>query len=103
MILLSKKTFTEDIQIAKKNGFTVDFLLKDGMIHNTESRKGYRKNQCTLIEYCRYGTHNNINKASILFLIICNDGVKGFLSSNYSIHSNKNLMQFALSLKSKEQ
>ncbi len=103
MILSSHKTLLEDIQTAKEKGFTVDFLFKDNIIYDRATNKGYTKTQCFLVEYCRHEGLNDPSDASILFLITCDDGVKGCLSSNYGIHADIDLMQFALSLRSQDQ
>ncbi|MFD2563886.1 hypothetical protein [Aquimarina rubra] len=103
MILSSHKTLLEDIQIARDNGFTTDFLFKDNVIFDRKTNKGYRKNDCILIEYCRHEGLSDPSDASILFLIECNDGIKGCLSSNYGIHADIDLMQFALSLRTLDQ
>ncbi|AXT51129.1 hypothetical protein D1818_09935 [Aquimarina sp. BL5] len=102
MILLSHKTLLEDIQNVKKQGFTVDFLFKDDMIYDRKTNKGYGKRDCVLIEYCRHEGLSDPSDASILFLIACFDGVKGCLSSNYGVHADLDLMQFALSLRSQD-
>ncbi|MFL1897074.1 hypothetical protein ACJRPK_15325 [Aquimarina sp. 2-A2] len=100
MKLSPYKTLLEDIQTAKNQGFTVDFLFKDDMIYNRESGKGYSKHDCLLVSYSRHEGLSDPSDASILFLIACNDGLKGCLSSNYGIHADMELMQFALSLES---
>ncbi|GAA3521872.1 hypothetical protein GCM10022393_40410 [Aquimarina addita] len=100
MILSSHKTLLEDIEAAKKAGFTADFLYKDNQIYDRETNKAYSIENCTLIEYCRHEGFNDPGDASILFLISCDDGIKGCLSSNYGVHADLNLMQFALSIKS---
>lgn len=102
MILSSQKTLLEDIQAAKKNGFTTDFLYREHKIYDRNTNIGYDKNQCTLIEYCRHEGLNDPSDASMLFLISCDDNVKGCLSSNYGVHANPDLMEFVLSLKSKD-
>ncbi len=103
MILSSHKTILEDIQIAKENGFAVDFLFKDNIIYDRATNKGYTKNDCVLVEYCRYEGLNDPSDVSILFLIACDDGIKGCLSNNYGIYADIDLMQFALSLRSQYQ
>ncbi|WP_299223624.1 hypothetical protein [uncultured Aquimarina sp.] len=103
MILSSHKTLLEDICIAKENGFTTDFLFRDDIIYDRKTNKGYGKDDCILIEYCRHEGLNDPSDASILFLIECADGTKGCLSSNYGIHADLDLMQFALSLRTRDQ
>ncbi|WP_299431404.1 hypothetical protein [uncultured Aquimarina sp.] len=103
MILSPHKTFLEDIQNAKNQGFTVDFLFKDNRIYDRKTKKRYAIEECILVEYCRHKGLSDPSDTSILFLIACDDGIKGCLSSNYAAHADLDLMQFALSLRSQNQ
>lgn len=98
MILSTNRSLLEDIEAAKKEGFTEDFMYKNKTIIGRTNKKTYTKESCVLIEYCRHEGMNDPSDSSILFLIECNDGTKGCLSSAYGKDSEPNLIDFVMSL-----
>ena len=98
MILSSKNTLIEDIEVARKEGYVVDFRFHRGVIINRFNNKIYVAKDCKLVEYCRHEGLNDPSDASILFLIECTDGTKGCLSSAYGIYADTNLIEFVLTL-----
>jgi hypothetical protein len=99
MILSEKNSLLEDIEAARKNGFTTDFWYRDGKITARDTSKNYTKEQCFLVEYCRHEGMNDPGDSSILFLISCDDGTKGCLSSAYGIDADVDLINFVMALK----
>ena len=99
MLLSIHRTLIEDITAAKAAGFRVAFLFRDGRIVCRESNEAYSAEDCQLVEYCRHEGMNDPGDASILFLIRCNDGLKGYLSSAYGPYSDTELIDFVMSLK----
>ena len=102
MILSVQNTLTEDIQLARKNGFTEDFYHRDGFLIGRNNGKSYSKTDCELIEYCRHEGLTDPSDASILFLIECRDGTKGCLSSAYGAYADTEVIEFVLAIKKKE-
>lgn len=98
MILSPAKTLLEDIEVAKEEGYTEDFMYQKGYLIGRKNKLSYRKEDCVLIESCRHEGLSNPSDASILFLIKCKDGTKGCLSSAYGIGADIDLMEFVLSL-----
>ncbi|MGB5647092.1 hypothetical protein [Muriicola sp.] len=99
MILSQSNTLTQDIEAAKKEGFATAFYFRDEKIHCRNSSKKYGKDECILVEYCRHAGMNDPGDESILFLIECTDGVKGYLTSGYGIYADTDTVDFILSLK----
>jgi hypothetical protein len=62
------------------------------------NKKEYPASECILVEYCRHEGASDPDDASILFLIKCNDGTKGCLSSAYGRHADIALIDFVMSL-----
>lgn len=101
MILSNHRSLLDDIKAAKKEGFTEDFMYKENAIFGRTNKKTYSKESCVLIEFSRHEGMNDPSDSSILFLIECNDGTKGCLSSAYGKDSDPNLIDFVMSLEKK--
>lgn len=99
MILSQSNTMTQDIEAARKEGFLIEFYFRNGRIHCRNSSKKYDHNECLLVEYCRHEGMNDPGDGSILFLIECVDGSKGYLTSGYGIYADTDTVDFILSLK----
>ena len=102
MILSQSNTLLEDIEAARKEGYTSDFMYRDDRLLCRSNNVWYEKEVCILVEYCRHEGMNDPGDSSILFLIACTDGVKGCLSSAYGTDADTDLIEFVLALK-KEQ
>ncbi|MBV1925315.1 MAG: hypothetical protein KUG49_02250 [Dokdonia sp.] len=102
MILSQSNTLPEDIEAARKEGYTSDFMYRDDRLLCRSNNVWYEKEACILVEYCRHEGMNDPGDSSILFLIACTDGVKGCLSSAYGTDADTDLIEFVLALK-KEQ
>lgn len=102
MILSNSRTLLQDITVAKSEGFTEDFMYKNGNLIGRNNGKNYSSNGCVLIEYCIHEGLSDPSDQSILFLIECRDGTKGCLSSAYGIYADSNLMDFCMSMERKK-
>jgi len=98
MILSQSNTMTQDIEAARKEGFLTEFYFRDGRIHCQNSLNNYRHDECVLVEYCRHEGMTDPGDGSILFLIECTDGSKGYLTSGYGIYADTDTVDFVLSL-----
>ncbi|MGB5437129.1 MAG: hypothetical protein WBM98_14635 [Maribacter sp.] len=99
MILSQSNTLTQDIDAARKEGYNSDFYFRNGKINCRGTNDTYGHESCFLVEYCRHEGMTDPGDASILFLIQCGDGRKGYLSSAYGIYANTDLIDFIHSLK----
>lgn len=97
-LLSSEKTLLEDIEAAKVAGYTEDFMFINNQLKGRNNQKFYEKSDCTLIEYCRHEGISDPSDLSILFLINCNDGTKGCLSSAYGVGADTDLIEFVMAL-----
>ena len=98
MILSRKNSLLEDIAAARKAGYMDDFMYRAQQLISRTSKKAYSADACTLVEYCRHEGMNDPGDSSILFLIACNDGTKGCLTSAYGVDADTNLIEFVRSL-----
>lgn len=99
MSFSQSNTMIQDIEAARKKGYTMELYFRDKQVHCSNSSKKYGHNECVLVEHRRHEGMTNPGDASILFLIQCTDGRKGYLSSAYGIYANTDLIDFIHSLK----
>ncbi|MGB5498727.1 MAG: phosphoribosylpyrophosphate synthetase [Maribacter sp.] len=99
MILSQSNTMTQDIEAARKEGYTMEFYFRNEKVHCRNTLKKYGRDECVLVEYCRHEGMNDPGDGSILFLIQCIDGSKGYLTSGYGIYADTDTVDFILSLK----
>lgn len=99
MILSQSNTLTQDIDAARKAGYLSEFYFNQGKLICRTTRHSYGPNDCFLAEYCRHEGMTDPGDSSILFLVRCTDGQKGYLSSAYGIYADTDLIDFMLSLK----
>lgn len=98
MILSNANTLLEDIEAARKAGYTSDFMFRDGHLLCRSNNIWYQKEDLILVEYCRHEGMNDPGDSSILFLIKTKDDIKGCLSSAYGKDADIDLIDFVLSL-----
>lgn len=101
MILSNSRTLLEDITEAKNSGYSEEFMFRNDNLIGRKNKKSYKKNDCSLIEYCIHEALSDPSEQSILFLIGCSDGTKGCLSSAYGIYADSKLIEFCLSIRKK--
>ena len=101
MILSIDRTLLEDLAAAKEAGYTSEFIYRDEMLLCRTNNKSYSKEECSLVEYCRHEGMSDPSDSSILFLIECNDGTKGCLTSAYGIDADTDLIEFVIALPKK--
>ncbi len=102
MILSQSNTLTQDILAARKEGYISEFYFRNGTINCRTTAQSYNHDDCLLVEYCRHEGMTDPSDSSILFLIQCKDGNKGYLSSAYGIYADTDLIDFVLLLKRTE-
>ena len=98
MILSNSRTLLEDIEEAKINGFDEEFIYVKNSIKGRNNKVTYEKHQCKMTEYCVHEGMSDPSDQSILFLIECDDDVKGCLSSSYGIYADPDLIEFCLAI-----
>ena len=99
MILSQSNTLTQDINAARKAGYLIELYFRNGKLIGRNPNRSYSPSDCFLVEHCRHEGMSDPGDASILFLIQCADGQKGYLSSAYGIYANTELIDFIRSMK----
>jgi len=100
-MLSNSRTLLEDIREAKNSGYSEEFMFRNDKLIGRNNNISYKKDDCTLIEYCIHEGLSDPSEQSILFLIECTDGTKGCLSSAYGIYADSQLIEFCLSIRKK--
>ncbi|MCB0640014.1 MAG: phosphoribosylpyrophosphate synthetase [Phaeodactylibacter sp.] len=78
----------------RKRGFTHTFKFEAGKMHCLENGRSYQPQDMVISEYHRFEGMSNPSDMSILFAIICADGLKGLIVSAYGPVANMALIQF---------
>ena len=101
-MLSNSRTLLEDITEAKNAGYSEEFMFRNDNLIGRNNNITYKKDDCSLIEYCIHEGLSDPSEQSILFLIKCTDGTKGCLSSAYGIYADSQLIEFCLSIRKKD-
>jgi len=99
MILSNSRTLLEDIEEAKSNGYSEEFIFINNELKGRNNNITYSKAECELIEYCIHEGMSDPSDQSILFLIQCTDGTKGCISGAYGTYADVNLIEFTKAIK----
>ncbi len=98
MILSSENTLLQDIEVARKAGYTSDFMYKENHLLCRTNNRWYQQKDLTLVEYCRHEGMSDPGDSSILFLIKTKDNVNGCLTSAYGKDADVELINFVIAL-----
>jgi hypothetical protein len=98
MILSSNVSLLEDIVRANKAGFDREFRYSEERLIDRQTEKQYLQSECNLVEYSRHEGMNDPGDSTILFLISCQDGIKGFISNAYGVYADVELMDFVMGM-----
>ena len=87
-------TLISGIIRARKKGYSSEFRFENNCLIDRETQKKYKSNECDLVKYERFEGMSDPADASVLFLLECLDGNKGYISSAYGIYADENLLSF---------
>ncbi len=99
MTIYFSESLIDGIKKAKNKGHLSTFLYKNNQLVNRETNEIYGKDDCFIVEYMRFEGLNDPSDSSILFLIECHDGNKGYLSSSFGIYADQELLNFISQIK----
>lgn len=88
----------EDIERAREAGFTSEFRYSENNLIDRATGISYGNSDCILIEYCRHEGLNDPGDSTIMFLIECRDGIKGYISSAYGVYADSELIAFVMGM-----
>lgn len=87
-------TLLNGIAEARKNGYEHEFRFENDQLIDYSSKKSYDCNSIVLMNYLRYEGFSNPDDSSILFLVKCDDGKLGYISSAYGIYADPALFSY---------
>jgi len=79
-----------------KDGFTEDFTVVEGRLQTfrTDTQKSYGPEEVTIVDFYRFEGESNPDDMSILYAIVCNDGVKGTISTAFGTYAESSTDEF---------
>lgn len=87
----------------KSNGFTEDYVLEEGKICNTSTKKMYTPDEVTIVKEYRFEGYSNPSDMSILYAIKIQNGEKGQIMVSYSpVVDNSDIQAFIMAAEREE-
>jgi len=94
---MQSKTY-ETVSIATtelcRKGYVSNFILDDGRMQETETRKHYTPQDMKVMEFYRFEGESDPGDNSIVFAVECKDGTKGVIVASYGPTSTEKLDDF---------
>ena len=77
-----------------KQGYTEEFLWKDGKMMSADRSKTYRPSDLKMVEHYRFEGMTNPADMSIVMVVEASDGKKGYVVSGYGTYADPKLDEF---------
>lgn len=84
----------EYITLAKNDGYTEDFIVRDNSLHTMNKEQGYPPVDVKIIDHHRFEGTSDPGDNSIIYRIETCDGTKGTLSDAYGMYADENVGKF---------
>ena len=101
--VLGSDSIITGIERARESGFKTAFRYERNKLIDRETGKSYRVENCDFVGFERFEGMSDPSDSSILFLIKCSDGNKGFVAGAYGIYADTELFDFIQLLKNKKE
>lgn len=88
------KTMASCMESMQKKGFTENFMVKEGYLHDLGTEKTYTPQQVKIPNFFRFEGESDPADSSILYAIETDDGVRGLLSDSYGPYSDMDVTNF---------
>ena len=83
------------IQDLKRKNFKHNFKLNEANeMECLENGKTYSTDQMRILRFFRFEGQSNPSDMSIVFAVICDDGLKGIITSSYGPYADLKLLSF---------
>jgi hypothetical protein len=86
----------ERIEKLKKEGFTKDFMVKDGYLTFAGSPVGYKPETIKIISHYRFEGISDPSDNSIVYAIETHDGTRGILTDAYGVYADEKTNKFIM-------
>lgn len=84
----------ERIEKLKKEGFTKDFVVRDGYLTYEGSPVGYKPETVKITSHYRFEGISDPSDNSIIYAIETHDGTKGVLTDAYGVYADEKTNKF---------
>ena len=84
----------EYITLAKNDGYSEDFIVRDNTLHTMNKESGYPPVDVKIIDVHRFEGTSDPGDNSIVYRIETCDGTKGTLSDAYGMYADENVSKF---------
>jgi hypothetical protein len=88
------KSMNDVLQKAISQGYTHDFMIRDGVMVSMQNENEYRAENITIENFYRFEGISDPEDNSILYVIDTHDGVKGTLVDAYGAYSDPDVDEF---------
>jgi hypothetical protein len=88
------KSEKEYIDKYREEGYTANYITKDDLLENSETKKTYNPSEILIKKEFRFEGMSNPSDMSILYIIETKNGEKGTVLANYSPSSDTNMAEF---------
>ncbi|HEX7844782.1 MAG TPA: hypothetical protein VF476_03215, partial [Chitinophagaceae bacterium] len=87
-------TMVSCLRKARKDGFTVDFLVDQNAIKAPDARKMYRPEEVKVASFYRFEGASDPSDNAILYLLETRDGKRGTLVDAYGVYADPQVSSF---------
>lgn len=85
---------SDRLEQLRKEGFTNDFMVKDGYLTFNDSPVGYKPESVKIVSYYRYEGISDPADNSIVYAMETSDGHKGILTDAYGMYADEKTGKF---------
>lgn len=82
------------LQLLDEKGYTDEYEIKDGKLHNLTSEKMYAPQDVTAVNFYRFEGASDPDDMSILYAIETHDGRKGTVIDAYGAYADAGISEF---------
>lgn len=101
-MISNDKTLIDTTKEYKRKGFDKDFNLENGELICLQNEKVYSSSDMLILESKRFKSISNSSDMTALFVVECNDGIKGLITVVYGTYSNVRMLEFLDKVKIKK-
>ena len=88
------RTLVEALKKLEAAGYTASFKFTDGKLQCLDPQKTYKHDELQITEIHRFEGESDPADMSVLFALLCSDGVKGTVVSSYGAVADVKLLEF---------
>lgn len=87
-------TLSETINAVVNGGYSATFKLDGDELRCLESNRTYKPSEMTIVDHFRFEGASDPDDTSVLYVLECDDGVKGSIVDAYGMYAAPGLDEF---------